>query len=95
VTGTQSAVIHTDDIDTIGIGSSMETHHVDLVRVDNFWWLAEPASARSAERKSEPEPVSLARRPRLGPNRVAHKASNLVCQPARVVFARVEMTELG
>jgi hypothetical protein len=28
----------------------METHHVDLVRVDNFRPLAEPASPRSAER---------------------------------------------
>jgi hypothetical protein len=27
------------------------------------------------------KPVSLARRTRFGPNRVAHKASNLVCQP--------------
>jgi hypothetical protein len=45
-----SQVIHTVEIDTIVIGSSMETHHVDLVRVDNFRPLPEPASARSAER---------------------------------------------
>jgi hypothetical protein len=39
--------------------------------------------------------VSWARRTRLGPNRIVHKVSNLVCRPARVVLARVEMAGLG
>jgi hypothetical protein len=43
-------VVHTVEVDTIVIRSSTETRHVDLVRVDNFRRLAEPASARSAER---------------------------------------------
>jgi ABC-type multidrug transport system fused ATPase/permease subunit len=45
--------------------------------------------------QSEPELVSLARRIRLGPNRVAHKPSNLVRHPARVVPAHLELAGLG
>jgi hypothetical protein len=75
-----SQVIHTVDIDTIVIRSSTDSSDVDLVRLDNFRALPEPAWARSAERGLVGT-GSLARRPRLGPNRVAHEPSNLVCQP--------------
>src|SRR5688500_8799884 len=34
-------VIHTVEVDTIVIGSCWDTHHVDLVRVDNFRPLAD------------------------------------------------------
>jgi hypothetical protein len=48
--------------------------------VGNFRSLAELGSSRSAERGRDL--VSLARRPRLGPDRVAHAPGGLLCRPS-------------
>ena len=94
MTGPQSAVIHTDDIDTIGIGSSTETHHLDLVRVDNFW--RSQSLPRRVPRNAARTKTGFVGAPypaRAGPRRAQAEHSGVAIRS--VVLARMKVARLG